>query len=69
MIPVHERIRLYMYRHDISQKSVAIELKWSPAKISAILSGARRLNIDDYQRICAVLHVDPCRFLEKTLRL
>lgn len=62
MIPVHERIRLYLEKHDILQKQLAAEAKFDRSKTSHILTGQRRLKVDDYQIICKALNVDPTFF-------
>ena len=62
--PIHERIRQYV--DDIAQlsrKQVALNLGVSESKLSLMLAGKRKITVDEYENICAVLAVKPSRFL------
>lgn len=63
--PVWMRIRRFIDNEArLSRKQVAINMGKSESYISLILSGKRRIDIDEYQKICEVLAVPPTRFLE-----
>ena len=64
MIAMHERLHAYIIRHTISQKSLAVDTKMTQAKLSQLLTGKRRLPVEDYQIICQALHLDPRYFFE-----
>lgn len=59
MIVMHERLHEYVIRNCISQKALALDSKMTQAKLSQLLNGKRRLTVEDYQRICGALHIDP----------
>ena len=64
MIAMHERLHEYVIRNCISQKALALDTKVTQAKLSQLLNGKRRLTVEDYQRICCALHIDPRFFFE-----
>lgn len=64
MICMHERLREYVIRHSISQKALALDTRMTQAKLSQLLNGKRRLTVEDYQRICCALHIDPRFFFD-----
>lgn len=64
MIGIQEKMHEYVIRNCISQKALALDTKMTQAKLSQLLNGKRRLTVEDYQRLCAALHVDPRHFFE-----
>lgn len=60
---VTTRLREYFSRHNLRQKGVAIDCGMTAAKISQLMHGKRRLQLDDYLTICAVIELDPAALL------
>ena len=60
--PIYQKIRRYMNEQDISRKQVAISMKISESKLSLILSGQRRLTVDEYLDMCTAMAVPPQKF-------
>lgn len=61
--PVYEAMREYVSANDLSQKVIAINMGCSESQVSLILSGKRRLMLDDYLSFCRAIAVSPTRFL------
>lgn len=47
---------------DLSRKAVAIDAGVSESTLSRMLSGKRRISVDEYERLCRAMGVDPARF-------
>lgn len=63
LIPMHERLRHYVdHVAKLSRKQVAINMGVSESRVSLILSGKRRLSVDEYERFCAAIAVSPLKF-------
>ncbi len=60
---IGEKIRKVLEERGISQKQFSIETGISTSKLSLILTGKRRLKIEELEIICYVLNVDFNTFL------
>lgn len=61
--PVYRRVRRYVDEQGISRKQLAISMHISESKLSLLLSGQRRLTVDEYVQMCAALALPPGKFL------
>lgn len=64
VMPVYEKVRHYI--DDVaclSRKQVAYNMGISESKLSLMLSGKRKISIEEYAKLCKVLAVKPSRFL------
>jgi transcriptional regulator with XRE-family HTH domain len=62
-ITIRERVREYIVGKDLSQKIIAENMNISEARLSLMLTGKRRMTVDDYLAICKAISVPPIRFL------
>ena len=62
-ITIRERVREYIVEKDLSQKIIAENMNTSEARLSLMLTGKRRMTVDDYIAICKAISVPPTRFL------
>jgi transcriptional regulator with XRE-family HTH domain len=62
-ITIRERVREYIVGKDLSQKIIAENMNTSEARLSLMLTGKRRMTVDDYLAICKAISVPPTRFL------
>lgn len=63
---VVEKVRHYIDDvAQLSRKQVAINMGYTESKLSLLLSGKRRMSIEEYARLCRVLAVKPARFLDE----
>lgn len=60
---IHERVRQYVCEHSLSQTLIARNMGISPAKLSRLLNGQRKMTVDDYEQLCYAMAVDPIYFL------
>lgn len=61
--PMYRRIRLYIDEiAKMSRKLVAINAGISESMLSKMLSGQRRISIDDYEKLCMAMSVNPAKF-------
>ena len=61
--PMYQRLRHYIDDvAQLSRKQVALNAKMTESHLSLILSGRRGLKIDDYERLCRAIAVNPARF-------
>lgn len=61
--PMYQRLRHYIDDvAQLSRKQVAFNAKMTESHLSLILSGRRGLKIDDYERLCRAIAVNPARF-------
>ena len=61
--PMYARIRDYVDNvADLSRKQVAINMGVTESQVSLILSGKRRLYIDEYEKLCRAIAVSPMKF-------
>lgn len=63
--PIYQKLRRYMDDQGISRKQVAISMKISESKLSLILSGQRRLTVDEYLNMCTALALPPQKFIDE----
>ncbi len=63
--PIYQKLRRYMNDQGISRKQVAISMKISESKLSLILSGQRRLTVDEYLNMCTALALPPQKFIDE----
>lgn len=61
--PVFEMMSDYVKANDLSQKVIALNMGCSESQVSLILSGKRRLLLDEYLNFCRAIAVSPTRFL------
>ena len=61
--PIFEAMREYVNANDLSQKVIALNMGCSESQVSLILSGKRRLLLDEYLSFCRAIAVSPTRFL------
>lgn len=61
---VRENVKEYMAEKGIKQKSIAEKIGMNPNSFSAMLSGKRKLYVDEYIVICKALEVDPAQLLK-----
>lgn len=60
-----ERIRHYIDDvAQLSRKQVAANMGFTESKLSLLLSGKRKMSVDEYAKLCRVLAVKPTRFIE-----
>lgn len=63
--PTFERVRHYIDDvAQLSRKQVAANMGFTESKLSLLLSGKRKMNVDEYAKLCRVLAVKPARFIE-----
>ena len=60
-----EMIRLKMYEQRLKQKDMATLLDISETRLSEVLSGKRKVNIDLAKRLYGQLRIEPAFILEK----
>lgn len=61
--PICERVREYIIEKNLSQKIIAENMNISESRVSLMLTGKRRMTVDDYIAICKAISVPPTRFL------
>jgi len=62
-IPVHERMRHYIDDvAKLSRKRVAANAGVTESCLSLWLNGKRSIQIDDYEKLCRAIAVEPTRF-------
>lgn len=59
---VYVKIKSYLERNGIKQKTVAEKIGMNQNSFCAILSGRRRLLADEFLKICETLDVSPLTF-------
>jgi len=62
-VPICERVREYIVGKNLSQKIIAENMKTSESRVSLMLTGKRRMTVDDYLAICKAIAVSPSKFL------
>lgn len=61
--PMYVRIRHYVDNvAQLSRKQIAINMGVTESQVSLILSGKRRLYVDEYERLCKAIAVSPLKF-------
>ena len=61
---IHECVRDYISEAGISQKLIAQNANMSEGKLSLVLSGKRKMTVNDYLDICKAIAVPPTKFLQ-----
>jgi DNA-binding Xre family transcriptional regulator len=61
---VGQEIRDYMIENDIPQNKLALVIHMKPAKLNLVLTGKRKLEVDEYATICWGLNVDVDKFIK-----
>jgi len=64
MEPIYRKLRRYVDAQGISRKQMAISMGISESKLSLLLSGGRRLTVDEYLLACKALAVPPQKFFD-----
>jgi HTH-type transcriptional regulator/antitoxin HigA len=59
-----EMIELTMYERKLKQQELAALLDISPTRLSEVLKGKRKVNMDLAKRLYSVLHISPQFILE-----
>ena len=59
---MHEKLKGYITTQGLSQKIIAKNAGWTESKLSLMLSGRRRMTVDDYEVLCKAIAVSPARF-------
>ncbi len=60
---VHERIKFYINAEGLKQKVIAQKAGYSEKQFSAMMRGIRKINADDYEKICVALNCEPNDFM------
>ncbi len=60
---VYERIKGYIGEEGIKQKVIAKKAGYSEKQFSAMMRGTRKINADDYEKICIALGKKPNDFM------
>ena len=60
--PMYERIRSFIESGNISRKLVAQNSGITESQLSLMLNGKRRISVDDFEKLCRAMSVDPARF-------
>ena len=63
--PMYQKIRKYMDEQGVSRKQVALSMKVSESKLSLILSGKRKLTVEEYLCMCKALSLPPQKFFDE----
>lgn len=62
--PMYERINSYIESTGVSRKLLSINSGIPESKLSLILNGKRRLQVEDFEKICIAISVNPAKFYE-----
>ena len=62
---IEKKIKLYLAKHDISQRSVAIKTGIAANKLSLSLNGKRKLGVEEFAKIIKCLDVSADLFLKE----
>ena len=62
---IEKNIKLYLVKHDISQRSVAIKTGIAANKLSLSLNGKRKLGVEEFAKIIKCLDVSADLFLKE----
>ena len=64
--PMFERLREYIDSGCVKRKLVAENAGITESQLSLMLTGKRRISVDDYELLCKAMSVDPKRFYENS---
>lgn len=56
---VHERVRAAVEKSGLKQKAIAERIGVSEQTLSAMLSGRRKIDVDEFFKLCLVLGLAP----------
>lgn len=59
-----EMIQLKMYERKLKQKDLAALLEISPTRLSEVMQGKRKVNMDLAKRLYTILQIDPAFILQ-----
>ena len=62
--PIYQKVRRYMDEQGCCRKQVALNMRISERKLSLILSGKRRLTVEEYLQLCKALALPPTKFFD-----
>lgn len=62
-VPMYKKLRDYIAENDLQQKTIALNAGISESRLSYMLSGKRKLTVDDFIVICAAMGASPKKFL------
>lgn len=65
--PMYEKLRNYIDSGNISRKLVAQNADISESQLSLMLNGKRRISVEDYEKLCRAMAVEPARFFTAPL--
>ena len=61
---VHDRVRQHIRRMEVRQGWLARRMGVSEGALSLMLTGKRRMTVDELERLCAILCVSPETFVK-----
>lgn len=61
---VHERVREHIRQMQVKQNWLAKRMRMSEGALSLILTGKRKMTVDELERLCAILCVPPDAFVK-----
>jgi len=59
-----ERVKFYLVKNGLKQKVVAEKCGFNPNIFGMMISGKRKMTVDELEIICAVLNVAPSEFIK-----
>ncbi len=62
--PMYLRVKRYINGQPVCRKQVAINMGITESQLSLLLSGKRRLTVDEYVRLCNAISVSPMFFFD-----
>jgi predicted transcriptional regulator len=63
-MPVYKKVRAYLDEHGIRQDFVAMKANIPVSTFRAIMTGRRKMYVDDLSAICNAIQVKPETFIE-----
>ena len=60
---VYEQMRDYVNLNGLSQRVIAMNMGCTESQVSLLLTGKRRLLLEDYLSFCRAISVSPMKFL------
>lgn len=61
---VHDRVREHIRRMEVRQGWLARRMGVSEGALSLMLTGKRRMTVDELEQLCAILCVSPETFIK-----
>lgn len=62
---IEKKLKLYLVEHNISQRSIALQIGLSPNKLSMSLNGKRKLSVNEFAKIIRWLNISADLFLKE----